>query len=71
MNVVQHLDNFGRFQMDKRDLGRQREDRILVGSCRRRHSSRNPRASLLVVILINVWVESVENHLKGVFYLAV
>jgi hypothetical protein len=27
---VQHLRDFGRFEMNKRDLGRQREDRILV-----------------------------------------
>jgi hypothetical protein len=27
---VQHLRDFERFEMNKRDLGRQREDRILV-----------------------------------------
>jgi hypothetical protein len=27
---VQHLRDFGRFEMNKRDLGRQREDRIFV-----------------------------------------
>jgi hypothetical protein len=27
---VQHLRDFGRFEMNERDLGRQREDRILV-----------------------------------------
>jgi hypothetical protein len=27
---VQHLRDFGRFEMNKRDLGRQRKDRILV-----------------------------------------
>jgi hypothetical protein len=30
VNVVQHLRDFGHFEMNKRDLGRQREDRILV-----------------------------------------
>jgi hypothetical protein len=30
VNVVQHLRDFGRFEMNKRDLGRQREDRIVV-----------------------------------------
>jgi hypothetical protein len=30
INVVQHLRDFGRFEMNKRDLGLQREDRILV-----------------------------------------
>jgi hypothetical protein len=28
VNVVQHLPDFGRFEMNNRDLGRQREDRI-------------------------------------------
>jgi hypothetical protein len=30
VNVVQHLRDFGRFEMNKHDLGCQREDRILV-----------------------------------------
>jgi hypothetical protein len=30
VNVVQHLRDFGRFEMNKLDRGRQREDRILV-----------------------------------------
>jgi hypothetical protein len=30
VNVAQHLRDFGRFEMNKRDLGRQREDSILV-----------------------------------------
>jgi hypothetical protein len=30
VNIVQHLRNFGRFYLNKRDLDRQREDRILV-----------------------------------------
>jgi hypothetical protein len=30
VNVVQHLRNWGRFEMNKHDLGCQREDRILV-----------------------------------------
>jgi hypothetical protein len=30
VNVVQHLRDFGRFEMNKRDLGRQREGCILV-----------------------------------------
>jgi RNA processing factor Prp31 len=38
VNVVQHLRDFGRFEMNKRDLGRQQEDRI---SSSRRNSSRN------------------------------
>jgi hypothetical protein len=29
-NVAQHLRDFGRFKMNKRHLGRQREDRVLV-----------------------------------------
>jgi hypothetical protein len=30
VNVVQHLHDFEHFEMNKRDLGRQREDQILV-----------------------------------------
>jgi hypothetical protein len=30
VNVVQHLRDFARFEMNKRNLGHQREDRILV-----------------------------------------
>jgi hypothetical protein len=30
LNVVQHLRDFGRFEMNKRYLGRQREDHILL-----------------------------------------
>jgi hypothetical protein len=30
VNVVQHLRDFGRFEMNERDLGHQRDDRILV-----------------------------------------
>jgi hypothetical protein len=30
VNVVQHLRDFGHLEMNKRDLDRQREDRILV-----------------------------------------
>jgi hypothetical protein len=30
LNIVQHLRDFGGFEMNKRDLGRQREDGILV-----------------------------------------
>jgi hypothetical protein len=30
VNVVQHLRNFGRFEMNKRDLSRQREEGILL-----------------------------------------
>jgi hypothetical protein len=30
LNIVQHLRDFGGFEMNKRDLGRQREDGILA-----------------------------------------
>jgi hypothetical protein len=30
VNIVQHLHDFGRFEMNKRDLGPQLENRILV-----------------------------------------
>jgi hypothetical protein len=49
VNVAQDLRDFGRFEKSH-------------FSCRRRHSSRNSRASLPAVILINVWVGIVENH---------
>jgi hypothetical protein len=46
--------------MNKRDLDHQREDRILVAE---EDSSRNPRASLPAVILINLRVGLVEKYL--------
>jgi hypothetical protein len=60
VNVVQHLRNFGRFERNKRDLDRQRQDRILVAE-----------EDILTksVILINVWVGIVENHLVGPYVL--
>jgi hypothetical protein len=43
---VQHLRGFGRFEMNKRDLGRQREDRILVAEEEILHEIENqPRTS--------------------------
>jgi hypothetical protein len=44
-----------------------REDRILVAE--EDIPSRNPRASLPAVILINVWVGVVENHLVDPYVL--
>jgi hypothetical protein len=41
VNVVQHLRDFGRFEMNKRDLGRQREDRILVAEKEILHKIKN------------------------------
>jgi hypothetical protein len=56
--------------MNKRDLGYQREDRILVAE---EDSSRNPRASLPAVILINLWVGLIERSPRKfpMFYLAI
>jgi hypothetical protein len=34
VNVVQHIRNFGRFEMNKRDLGRQQEDQPRTKSCK-------------------------------------
>jgi hypothetical protein len=46
VNVVQHLRDFGRFEMNKRNLGRQREDRILVAEEEILHEIENqPRTS--------------------------
>jgi hypothetical protein len=62
VNVVQHLRDFGRFEMNKCDLGR-REDRILVPERQIPHEiqERHFQQSFS----INVWVEIVENHLIG------
>jgi hypothetical protein len=46
VNVVQHLRDFGRFEMNKHHLGRQREDRILVAEEEILHETENePRTS--------------------------
>jgi hypothetical protein len=46
VNVVQHLREFGRSEKNKRDLGRQREDRILVADGEILHEIENqPRTS--------------------------
>jgi hypothetical protein len=46
VNVVQHLRDFGRFEMNKRDLGRPREDRIFVAKDEILHDIENqPRTS--------------------------
>jgi hypothetical protein len=46
VNVVQHFRDFGRFEMNKLDLGRQLEDRILVAKEEVLHKTENqPRIS--------------------------
>jgi hypothetical protein len=46
VNVVQHLRNFGPFEINKRDIGRQREDRSLVAEEEILHEIENqPRRS--------------------------
>jgi hypothetical protein len=53
VNVVQHLREFERFEMNKRDLGRQREDRILVAQKEILHEIENqPRTSTGVLQII-------------------
>jgi hypothetical protein len=42
---VQHLRDFGRFEMNKRDLGRQREDCILVAEEILHEIENQPRTS--------------------------
>jgi hypothetical protein len=49
VNVVQHLSDFGCFEMNKRDLDHQREDRILVAQLLV-HSSPHLKVSLPAVI---------------------
>jgi hypothetical protein len=43
---VHHLRDFGRLQMNKRDLGRQRKDRILVAEEILHEIENQPRTSL-------------------------
>jgi hypothetical protein len=46
VNVVQHFRDFGRFEMNKLDLGRQLEDRILIAKEEVLHKTENqPRIS--------------------------
>jgi hypothetical protein len=55
VNVVQHLREFERFEMNKnkRDLGRQQEDRILVAQKKILHEIENqPRTSTGVLQII-------------------
>jgi hypothetical protein len=63
VNVVQHLRDFGRFEMNERDLDRQRGGRILVAK------DDIPHEILPGIILINVWVGIVENHVVGPYVL--
>jgi hypothetical protein len=65
VNVVQHLRDFGRFEMNKRDLESwpQREDRILVAEEEIHHEIQErhfPQS-----FSINVWVGIVENRPVG------
>jgi hypothetical protein len=52
-NLAQRVRDFGRFEMNKCDLGRQREDRILAAE---EGIPYETHESLPAVILINVWV---------------
>jgi hypothetical protein len=55
VNVVQHLRDFRRFKKNKRDLGRRREDRILVADEKILHEIENqPQTS----------TRSLENYLR-------
>jgi hypothetical protein len=58
VNVVQYLRNFGRFGVNTRDLGSQREDRILVAKEEIPHEiqERHFQQSRYV------WIGIVENH---------
>jgi hypothetical protein len=49
VNVVQHHRDFGRFEMTKRDLARQGEDRIL-GAEEILHEIENSRTSCYFVV---------------------
>jgi hypothetical protein len=65
-NLAQRLRDFGRFEMNKCDLGRQREDRILAAE---EDIPYETHESLPAVILINVWGGIVENHFVGPYVL--
>jgi hypothetical protein len=54
VNVVQHLRDFRRFEMNKRDLGRQREDRILVAEGEILHEIDSILLLLLLLVLLLV-----------------
>jgi hypothetical protein len=64
VNVVQHLRDFGHFEMNKRDLGRQRKDRILVAEEEILHEIETSHEQ--------VGTRRLANHLGavGVFYSA-
>jgi hypothetical protein len=63
---VQHLRDFGRFEMNKCDLGG-REDRILVAEEEVSHEIQEHHFQQS--FSINVSVENVENHLVGLHVL--
>jgi hypothetical protein len=54
VNLVQHLHDFGRFEINKRDLGRQRENRILVAEEEIPEKPSKPRVKRS--FSVNVWV---------------
>jgi hypothetical protein len=54
VNVVQHFRDFRRFEMNKRDLGRQREDRILVAEGEILHEIDSILLLLLLLVLLLV-----------------
>jgi hypothetical protein len=60
VNVAQDLRDFGRFEMNKRDLGRQQEDRIAAAEKDIPHEIQKS---------LSVWVGIVENHLVGLYVL--
>jgi hypothetical protein len=66
VNVVQHLRDFERFEMNKRDLGRQREGRILV---QKKFLIKSKSITSSSHFSINMWVGIVENHLIGSYIL--
>jgi hypothetical protein len=63
VNVAQHLRDFGRFEMSERDLGREREDRIVLAEEEIRHKIHERH--LQQPFSINVQQSQAENHLVG------
>jgi hypothetical protein len=65
-NDVQHLCDFGRFEMNKRDIGRQREDQILVAEEEILDEIENqPRTNHLGVSQFVVWLR-VQNSAQEI-----
>jgi hypothetical protein len=69
VNVVEHLHDFGRFELNKRDLGRQRQDRISVAEDNISHELLGRHFQQSCFNWCVGWIGIVENHLVGLYVL--